>query len=94
MARTIFQDWFVDFGPTRAKMEGQEPHLPPELWDKFPNQLVDSELGEIPEGWEVGVHRTRAPSGHWYSSPTVGIRAASIRATLRNHSGRSLTSSL
>ena len=53
MARAIFQDWFVDFGPTRAKMEGQEPYLPPELWDLFPDQLVDSELGEIPEGWEI-----------------------------------------
>ena len=52
MARAIFQDWFVDFGPTRAKMEGKEPYLPPELWDLFPDQLVDSEHGEIPEGWE------------------------------------------
>ena len=54
MARAIFQDWFVDFGPTRAKMEGQEPYFPAELWDLFPDELVDSELGEIPEGWEVG----------------------------------------
>ena len=54
MARAIFQDWFVDFGPTRAKMGGQEPYLPPELWDLFPDELVDSELGEIPEGWETG----------------------------------------
>ena len=53
MARATFQDWFVDFGPTRAKMEEQEPYLPPELWDLFPDELVDSELGEIPEGWEV-----------------------------------------
>ena len=53
MARAIFQDWFVDFGPTRAKMEGQEPYLPPELWDLFPDEIVDSELGEIPEGWDV-----------------------------------------
>ena len=51
MAQAIFQDWFVDFGPTRAKMEGQDPYLPPELWDLFPDELVDSELGEIPEGW-------------------------------------------
>ena len=51
MARAIFQDWFVDFGPTRAKMEGREPYLPPELWDLFPDRLVDSELGEIPGGW-------------------------------------------
>ena len=54
MARAIFQDWFVDFGPTKAKMEGLELYLPPELWDKFPDELVDSELGDIPEGWEVG----------------------------------------
>ena len=53
MARAIFEDWFVDFGPTRAKMEGQEPYLPPELWDLFPDELVESELGEIPEGWEA-----------------------------------------
>ena len=53
MARAIFQDWFVDFGPTKAKMEGLDHYLPPELWDKFPDGLVDSELGEIPEGWRV-----------------------------------------
>ena len=53
MARAVFQDWFVDFGPVRAKLEGREPYLPPELWDLFPDRLVDSELGEIPEGWEV-----------------------------------------
>ncbi len=53
MARAVFQDWFVDFGPVRAKLEGREPYLPPELWDLFPDRLVDSKLGEIPEGWEV-----------------------------------------
>ncbi len=53
MARAIFQDWFVDFGPVRAKLEGREPYLPPELWALFPDRLVQSELGEIPEGWEV-----------------------------------------
>ena len=55
IARAIFQDWFVDFGPVRAKLEGREPYLPPDLWTLFPNRLVDSELGQIPEGWEVGV---------------------------------------
>ena len=53
MARAIFQDWFVDFGPTRAKMEGRVPYLPPELWSLFPERLVDSELGEVPAGWGV-----------------------------------------
>ena len=31
MARAIFKDWFVDFGPTRAKMEGRAPYLAPEF---------------------------------------------------------------
>ena len=53
MSRAIFQDWFVDFGPTRAKMEGLDPYLPPELWNLFPDELVDSEMGEIPEGWKT-----------------------------------------
>ena len=53
MARAIFQDWFVDFGPVHAKLEGQEPYLPPELWDLFPDRLVDSALGSIPAGWET-----------------------------------------
>ena len=53
MARAIFHDWFVDFGPTRAKMEGLDPYFPPELWDLFPDELVDSELGEIPDGWKI-----------------------------------------
>ena len=54
MARAIFQDWFVDFGPVRAKMEDQEPYLPQDLWDLFPDNMADSELRDIPEGWEVG----------------------------------------
>ncbi len=53
MARAVFQDWFVDFGPVRAKLEGREPYLPPELWALFPDRLVDSALGEVPEGWGV-----------------------------------------
>lgn len=53
MGRAIFKDWFVDFGPTRAKMEGRDTGLPPEVAALFPARLVESELGEVPEGWEV-----------------------------------------
>ena len=53
MARALFKSWFVDFDPVRAKMEGRGTGLPQRLADLFPNRLVDSELGEIPEGWEV-----------------------------------------
>src|SRR5665647_1053481 len=53
MARAVFKSWFVDFDPVRAKTAGRDPGLPPHLADLFPDRLVDSELGEIPEGWEV-----------------------------------------
>ncbi len=53
MARAIFKSWFVDFDPVRAKMEGRDAGLPPDLAALFPDRLVDSELGQIPEGWAV-----------------------------------------
>ena len=53
MARALFKSWFVDFDPVRAKMEGRDTGLPKHIADLFPDCLVDSELGEIPEGWEV-----------------------------------------
>lgn len=64
MARALFKDWFVDFGPVRAKMnlplpagrgaggEGGlqgKPYLPADLWHLFPDRLDDE--GK-PEGWE------------------------------------------
>jgi type I restriction enzyme S subunit len=48
MARAIFKDWFVDFGPTRAKMEGRAPYLAPDIWSLFPDRL-DGE--GMPDGW-------------------------------------------
>lgn len=59
MARAMFKAWFVDFEPVRAKMEGRWkrgqslPGMPAHLYDLFPDRMVESELGEIPEGWEV-----------------------------------------
>ena len=52
MARALFRSWFVDFDPVRAKMEGRDSGLPKDIADLFPDRLVDSELGEIPKGWE------------------------------------------
>lgn len=59
MARALFKSWFVDFDPVRAKMDGRWqrgkslPGLPAEYYDIFPDRLVDSELGSIPEGWDI-----------------------------------------
>ena len=53
MAGALFKSWFVDFDPVRAKMEGRDTGLPQDIADLFPDRFVDSEIGEIPEGWEV-----------------------------------------
>ena len=104
MARVLFKSWFVDFEPVRAKMEGRWlpgeslPGLPAENYDLFPDRLVDSELGEIPEGWEVktledcidvkrGCH-TRGPAFHLVVcqciTSTPSMKAEAIRTTALN----------
>ncbi len=52
-ARSVFKSWFVDFEPVRAKAEGRDRGLPKAVADLFPKHFEDSELGEIPAGWEV-----------------------------------------
>ena len=53
IAKAIFKSWFVDFDPVRAKAEGRPTGLDPEISDLFPDELVDSEVGEIPKGWDA-----------------------------------------
>jgi type I restriction enzyme S subunit len=55
MARALFQSWFVDFDPVRAKMEGRQPAgMDAETASLFPDSLQDSEAGHIPKGWTAG----------------------------------------
>ncbi len=49
-ARLFFKDWFVDFGPTRAKAEGRPAYFAPELWSLFPDALDDDDK---PVGWTI-----------------------------------------
>lgn len=57
IARALFRAWFVTFEPVRAKAEGSWrpgqtlPGLPAALYDVFPDRLVETEHGKIPEGW-------------------------------------------
>lgn len=52
MARALFQSWFVDFDPVRAKLDGREPvGMDAETAALFPNSFEDSPLGPIPGGW-------------------------------------------
>ena len=61
MARAIFKDWFVDFGPVRAKAEGRPPYLSSDLWSLFPDKLDDDDK---PVGWRSGrLEDVASPAG-------------------------------
>ena len=61
MAQALFKDWFVDFGPTRAKAEGRAPYLTSEIWDIFPDALDDKDK---PVGWQIGSIGDLADTNH------------------------------
>ncbi|MAM08907.1 MAG: type I restriction endonuclease subunit S [Rhizobiaceae bacterium] len=92
MAQAIFRDWFVDFGPTRRKLEGaadpitvmgglvQDAERAQALADLFPAALGDDGL---PEGWNAGrldelaeVHMGASPKGDTYNEDGVGTPLA------------------
>jgi type I restriction enzyme S subunit len=87
MARAIFKDWFVDFGPTRAKMEGGAPYLARQTWALFPDRL--DEEGK-PAGWQS---ETVLAQAHWingaayknmhFVEPSLGLPVVKI-AELKN----------
>ena len=66
-ARALFRDWFVDFGPTRAKAEGRPAYLAPDLWSLFPDSFDGN---DIPEGWQLGTlnNFTDIQNGYAFSS--------------------------
>ena len=55
LAQEIFQAWFVDFEPVKAKSGGAASFLsmPQPVFDAFPSDFVNSETGPVPQGWEV-----------------------------------------
>jgi type I restriction enzyme S subunit len=54
MARTLFQSWFVDFDPVRAKLDARSPAgLDPATAALFPASFQDSAAGHIPKGWTI-----------------------------------------
>ena len=80
MARALFKSWFVDFDPVRAKMEGRDTGLPQHISDLFPDRLVDSEMGEMPEGWEakslkdcMNLTMGQSPPGRTYNDRGEGL---------------------
>ena len=55
LTRVVFRAWFVDFEPVKAKAGGATsfPSMPQAVFDALPTRFVDSEIGPVPEGWEV-----------------------------------------
>jgi type I restriction enzyme S subunit len=74
IVRALFKAWFVGFEPVRAKAEGRDPGVPPHLATLFPDRLVASELGEIPEGWEISSlgHQFEVVKGVSYKGSGLG----------------------
>lgn len=67
MVLAVFKDWFIDFGPTRAKMEGREPYLASDIWFSFPDRLDDDGL---PQEWRQSRlgHFTELQNGYAFKS--------------------------
>ena len=80
MAQSLFKSWFVDFDPVRAKMEGHDTGLPGPIAGLFPDRLVNSEFGKIPEGWKIkplgecfSLTMGQSPPGSTYNDRNDGL---------------------
>jgi type I restriction enzyme S subunit len=81
MARALFQSWFVDFDPVRAKLDGREPvGLDPDTAALFPDSYQDSPMGHIPKYWKAGtiaeafnLTMGQSPPGDTYNEEGSGL---------------------
>ena len=80
IARAMFKSWFVDFDPVRAKVEGRDTGLPKHIVSLFPDQIVESEFGEIPKGWKImnlvetfDLKMGQSPPGDTYNEHGEGL---------------------
>jgi type I restriction enzyme S subunit len=81
MAMALFQSWFVDFDPVRAKLDGRPPAaLDPATAALFPEHFQDSPLGHIPKGWKAGtvvegfnLTMGQSPPGDTYNEEGNGL---------------------
>ena len=82
LGRAIFRAWFVDFEPVKAKAAGATAFtsMPQPAFDALPTRFVNSNLGQIPDGWEVKtveecVHLTmgQSPPSEFYNEDGEGL---------------------
>ena len=77
MARALFQSWFVDFDPVRAKLDGRPPAA------LFPASFQDSALGPIPHGWRAA-HLEEIASVGSGKRPEGAVMSCRPSATFRS----------
>ena len=95
MAQAIFKSWFVDFDPVKAKMNGAQPEgMDAATASLFPEKLVESELGLIPEGWEIkpikdlcskvqnGGTPKRSESSYWDDGDIPWLTSGEVRQSI------------
>ena len=90
MAQAIFKSWFVDFDPVHAKAKSSsdaelekaaaELGISKAVLELFPSTFVESEMGMIPEGWEVKflkditkITMGQSPKGESYNFDNEGL---------------------
>ena len=82
LAQAIFRAWFVDFEPVKAKAAGAAffPSMPQNFFDSLPNRFSNSEIGPVPEGWNVKtisecIHLTmgQSPPSEFYNTIGEGL---------------------
>jgi type I restriction enzyme, S subunit len=90
MAQAIFKSWFIDFDPVHAKMAGRQPEgMGAATAALFPDELIDSEIGQIPNGWSyrkasdvVDLSIGKTPprkEPEWFSESVDDVKWVSIR---------------
>ncbi len=96
MVLALFKSWFVDFDPVCAKIESRDTGLPSHLSDLFPDRLVDSEMGLVPEDWthsllgeHAGLRREGVdPEELYRDHPYVGLEHMPRQSVALNNWGK------
>ena len=81
IAQALFKSWFVDFDPVHAKLQGRAPEGMDEAAAAlFPDSLEESELGDVPSGWEFStlgksfeLTMGQSPPGDTYNQTETGL---------------------
>ena len=87
IVNAIFKSWFIDFDPLRAKCDGVLlKGIDANTALLFPNRFVDSELGQIPEGWTVSkvCQVASIVKGKSYSSKDLVDKCNTALVTLKS----------